>query len=327
MISPPAFWSDPDGARHPLARLLSPLSVIYTRIVAGKIRQVDPVRASIPVICAGNITLGGVGKTPFVQLLCQQLTDMGHTPFILMRGYGGTEKGPLRVRISHTAQEVGDEARMHAQSFPVIISGDRPAGAQLAAREGASIIVMDDGFQNPSLHKDLAFVLIDGTAGLGNGKVFPAGPLREEPTDAFTRAQAIVMVGETDEHRSVLPETDLPLLTARITSQIDGELKNQRLHAFSGIGRPEKFFSGLEKAGLTVPQKTPFADHHMFSAAEIARLKAAAAEDDALLVTTEKDYARLSADDAAGIHPIPAHMSVDQPDLLAQFLRSLPEPA
>ena len=322
----PDFWQRTEGAQI-TARLLSPLGALYAKVVAGKIAGTRSVRASIPVICAGNITMGGVGKTPFVALLANRLIDMGHAPFILMRGYGGQEKGPLRVTPAHTASDVGDEARMLADRLPVIISSDRPAGAELAALDGASVIVMDDGFQNPGLAKDLSFVLIDGEAGLGNGHVFPAGPLREHPEAALKRAQAVVIVGGDGD--TPLPENpdNLPVLHATLQSVIHEALKGTKAHAFSGIGRPEKFFRQLSASGVNLLKEQGFPDHHAYAPHEIAKLKDAAHKDGAMLLTTEKDMARLSPAEAEGITVIRADMTIDNPALLGDLLaRAAGEP-
>ena len=318
MPKAPDFWQRTDGVQI-TARLLGPLGGLYANAVARKIAKANPVRASVPVICAGNITMGGVGKTPFVSLLADRLIDRGHAPFILMRGYGGREKGPLRVTPAHTAADVGDEARMLADRLPVIVSSDRPAGVELAVLDGASVIVMDDGFQNPSLAKDLSFVLVDGQAGLGNGRVFPAGPLRERPEDALARAQAVVIVGGDS---SFLPEVPkgLPVLRARLRSVIPQPLEGARAHAFSGIGRPEKFFEQLSTFGVNLLKENGFPDHHPYSGDEIAKLKDAAEKDGAMLLTTEKDMARLSSAEAEGITVIRAEMTIENNTLLEDLL-------
>lgn len=328
MMRAPTFWYGQGANAHPFALLLAPLGSVYARLVAQKIAKASPTKIGIPVICAGNVTLGGVGKTPFVDLLAQRLSDMGHTPFILMRGYGGKLKGPMRVRADHTARDVGDEACMLARHHPVIISSDRPAGASLAVSQGATVLVMDDGFQNPSLHKDFSFILIDGGVGLGNGRIFPAGPLREDPDAAFRRADSVVIVNPREETTppATIPK-QLPCITAFLNAQIPANLQGLSVHAFSGIGRPDKFFLDLEKNGLLLRKRTPFADHHHFSPQEIERLKRDAKADNALLVTTEKDSARLSPEEAEGIEVILARMGVDDPALLDKLLKkTLGEP-
>lgn len=321
MISAPAFWTTPEGARHPLAWLLRPVAALYAMAVRRKLHRADRASAGVPVICVGNVTLGGVGKTPFTDFLVRMLSDAGETPFILMRGYGGQATGPLRVTPEHDAATVGDEARMLARHWPVIVSRDRPAGAALAVREGASVIVMDDGFQNPSLAKDFSFVLIDLETGFGNGLVFPAGPLRERPNDAFARAGAVVLVSNGAPTTAPLPMVpSQPLFRAELRTRVPEALKGAKAHAFSGIGRPEKFFRGLEDGGVDLGRTTSFPDHHAFSETEIGKLKQAALEEGAMLLTTEKDLARLPADLAQDISAVPATLSVEASDRLRDLV-------
>ncbi len=321
MRHPPSFWQGPDGRRHPLARLLRPLSWIYGAVVARKLAQAQPTKVGCPVICIGNLTMGGVGKTPFADSLARLVTEMGYTPHLLLRGYGGHEQGPLRMTDAHTANAVGDEACMLAQQWPVWVAKDRAQGAQAAAAAGADVILMDDGFQNPSVYKDFSFVLIDKTAGLGNGLVFPAGPLREVPDAGVARADALVLVGDGDAALPTFP-SDKRVFDAHI--QIDtAAIPSGPLVAFAGIGRPQKFFDSLTEAGANIAHTEPFADHHPYSPSEINCIKAKAASLGAQLVTTEKDFARLSPADAEGITSIPARMALSPQDGLKATLTQI----
>lgn len=323
MMAAPAFWSDGRGTYHPLALLLAPLGWLYGEVVAQKLARAQPAPGPIPTICVGNVSLGGVGKTPFSDLLAARLTALGARPAILLRGYGGKLKGPLTVLPEHAASDVGDEALMLAARWPVIVAADRAAGVQWAAATGANVVIMDDGFQNPYVHKDLAFLLIDAQAGLGNGRIFPAGPLREAPRRAFARADAVVMVesGPASES-SFAPPEDLAAatFTARLGCVFDAALLDGVVHAFSGIGRPQKFFDDLARRGAIVARTTGFPDHHVFSAQEMAALRAAAAEAGAILATTEKDFARLPEAMRDGVHMVPARMEVDDPAQLDALL-------
>ncbi|ADM10668.1 putative tetraacyldisaccharide 4'-kinase [Parvularcula bermudensis HTCC2503] len=292
-MKPPSFWQTPEGRPHPLARALLPISKVYAARVAAKIARHRPYLAGIPVICVGNVTLGGVGKTPFTASLAHRLKRRGRSPMILMRGYGGRLKGPVRVTSTHEAAEVGDEAVMLSRDWPVIIAADRPAGARLAVEAGADVIVMDDGFQNPSLRKDLSFLVVDAAAGLGNGLVFPAGPLREAAGAAMARADALVMVGDGPVP-DALGEMTAPVLRARLRAIVPETLIGQRALAFCGIGRPQKFFDDLARQGVDLVATRAFADHHPYTQNDIAQLSSAAAAEEALLVTTRKDRARLS---------------------------------
>ena len=292
----PEFWRR-DGLP---AQLLTPLGLAYH--LAGAIRRAvtTPWRGPLPVICVGNLVAGGAGKTPVTLSLLAVLADGGLKPAALTRGYRGTAAGPLRVDPArHDAATVGDEALLLAAAAPTWVARDRAAGAKAAAAAGADIIVMDDGFQNPGLHKDLSLVVIDGGYGLGNGRVMPAGPLRETPASGFARADALVILGDA---KAAIGETEknlagrLPVLRAALIP-VEGaptdSLKGRRVFAFAGIARPEKFFRTLRTLGAEVVGTEAFADHQPFSPATITRLRAAAAAAGAQLVTTAKDARRL----------------------------------
>ena len=289
MMRAPEFWDHKHGSMAaPLTRgLLTPFS--WLMILAGRARQrrVTPVRAPVPVICLGNVTLGGTGKTPLALALVACLYEKMQNPFFLSRGYGGKLRGPVMVDPArHSARDVGDEALLLAKAAPTIIAHDRVAGAQMAAAKGAGVIIMDDGFQNPHLAKDLSFLVMDAH-GLGNGRVFPAGPLREPVNDALARADAIIFMGDG----KIKLSTDVPVLRATL---INPEAPPAGpLLAFAGIGRPQKFFAALRAHGAELVQEIAFADHHAFSATEITRLQSWAAAENAHLVTTDKDYVRL----------------------------------
>src|SRR4051794_32272047 len=189
----PDFWWRPPAAR---AVMLSPLAAVYGAVAAARLRQSGS-DSGIPVLCVGNLTLGGAGKTPTALAMAQWLHEAGLKPFFLTRGYGGQAAGPLRVDLTrHTAAAIGDEAVLLARAAPTIVSRDRPAGAALANDSGANCIVMDDGFQNPSLRKTFSLIVADGGRGVGNGRVFPAGPLRAPLGAQLARVDALLVLGE-----------------------------------------------------------------------------------------------------------------------------------
>ena len=299
----PEFWRH-DG---PLARLLSPLGLCYH--LAGVVRRaaVTPWRAPAPVICVGNLVAGGAGKTPVVLSLLAMLDRRGLNPAALTRGYGGTAAGPLRVDPErHDAAEVGDEALLLAAAAPTWLGRDRAAAAEAAVAEGADILVMDDGFQNPGLAKDLSLLVIDGAYGLGNRWVMPAGPLRETAASGLARADAVVVLGEGGEAIA----TDLPVLRGRLAPR-ERSLAGQKVYAFAGIGRPEKFFQSLSDLGAELAGREAFADHRPYDAATLERLRRAAGGAGAKLVTTAKDAVRLG-------RPRPADIAVLEVDLAWQ---------
>ncbi|WP_300532255.1 tetraacyldisaccharide 4'-kinase [Maricaulis sp.] len=323
----PAFWTVSEGREAaPLVRaLLSPLAAIYAWAGARRLRTAPSRQLPVPVICVGNLTLGGTGKTPVAQYLLQRLKTLGAAPFALSRGYGGSEKGPLRVDPAHHgAAEVGDEPLLLAQAAAAIISRDRPAGGELAVSEGASVIVMDDGHQNPSLAKTLSILVVDGQTGWGNGRVFPAGPLREPVAAGLSRADAVIVMmpdGErAPDYRGLgLDELEIPVLHAWLKASApppDGPLI-----AFAGIGRPEKFYDALSAAGGNIIDTCSFGDHHAFGEGELKYMFALAARHGAELVTTEKDWVRLPRHARERIACWPVEAAFAQPAVLDGLLQ------
>jgi tetraacyldisaccharide 4'-kinase len=250
------------------------------------------------VICVGNPTVGGAGKTPTAIAIARLLIAAGEQPMFLTRGYGGRLAGPVVVEATHSAIQVGDEPLLLRRVAPTIVAHNRVAGAKLAREKGASVVVMDDGFQNPSLAKDFSFLVIDGTRRLGNGRVIPAGPLRAPLAPQFARAGAIVVVGAgPDDLPSDIPAS-VPVFHAVLEPDADTvtSLAGKKVLAFAGIGDPEKFFATLNAAGIDAPDRRAFPDHHRYTGVEAAALIADADRGDLTLLTTEKDLARMTGD-------------------------------
>ena len=295
----PMFW-DADTP-SPLPRLLTPVSALYGAVAARRMADAGE-HADVPVICIGNFTAGGAGKTPAVLAVARALTEAGERPFFLSRGYGRRLAGPVRVSPEHRAEEVGDEPLLLAREAPAIVSRDRPAGARLAVEQGASAIVMDDGLQNPSLHKDLSIAVVDGFAGLGNGRVIPAGPLRAPMDAQWPRVRALAVVGSGAAGEAVAREAaarGVPALRARLVpdAAIAARLKGVGVLALSGIARPEKFAESLGACLAHVEEVRIFPDHHVFTSRELAQVGADAARRRLTVVTTEKDAARIGRTD------------------------------
>jgi tetraacyldisaccharide 4'-kinase len=300
----PEFWK----SRGLAALLLRPLGVLYGRSVARKAHAADPYRASVPVICVGNLTAGGSGKTPVAMAVAKILIARGEKTFFLTRGYGGSAAGPVVVA-GQSAAVVGDEALLLARMAPAIVARDRAAGAKLAVAQGATVIVMDDGHQNFSLAKTVSLVVVDG---FGNGLMIPAGPLREKLAQGLARADAVIAMNDDP-----LPGFSGPVIRARLVA--DGAaFAGKRVFAFAGIGRPEKFVASLKETGAIVTGAQFFADHHPYSGAQIARLRTQAG--DAMLVTTEKDFLRLDTDLRKNIAVLPVQAVFDKPQLLDSLL-------
>jgi len=294
----PAFWHRPPSL---LSRLLAPLGAIYGAVAARRMAR-PGASANVPVICVGNYHVGGAGKTPTTVALVALLRDLGEQPFVVSRGYGGSLQGPIRVDVnSHKAADVGDEPLMMAATMPVIVARDRAAGAELARVQRASVVVLDDGFQNPALSKDASLIVIDSVRGTGNGAVFPAGPLRAPLAAQIARTDALVVIGAgraADGVAAALTKRNAPVLRGQLVPDDASVtlLRGQRVLAFAGIGDPGRFFATLSSSGVEVVGTRVFDDHHPYTPDDIARLVAEAAAKSLLLVTTAKDMARILSD-------------------------------
>jgi tetraacyldisaccharide 4'-kinase len=273
-VRDPAFWWRKAGLA---SALLAPVGVVYGGIAASRMAR-PGASAGVPVICIGNFTLGGSGKTPAVLAIARMLQAAGERVFCLSRGYGGSLKGPQQVdpHVDHAGQ-VGDEALLLAHVAPTIVSRNRVTGAKAARDAGATIVLMDDGLQNPSLAKDVSIAVVDGRRGVGNGKIFPAGPLRA-PLDAqLSRTEALLVVGAVSGAAGVIAAArSKPVLHATFAADQAAvrALAGKRVLAFAGIGDPEKFFATVAQAGIDTAKRIAFADHHCFSAEEAASLVA-----------------------------------------------------
>lgn len=304
-LKEPGWWYRADGGGLAV-RLLRPAARAYGAIAEARFRRHQPYRSSLPVICIGNFTAGGTGKTPLTRLVLEHLISLGERPVCLSRGYGGSLAGPVWVEPGrHRADEVGDEPLLLARSAPVVVSRDRVQGAQAieAAEPKATVIVMDDGLQNPSLAKDLSIAVVDANRGMGNGHVIPAGPLRAPLRFQIGLVDCIVVNGRS-EPQPAGDETVLERLKRRFPGPVlraepqpDGDvtaLAGAKVAAFAGIANPRRFFRLLGDIGAEIVHTASFADHHEITDAEAEALMAAARRLDAKLITTEKDAARLA---------------------------------
>ena len=312
----PRFWWRKAGL---LSTLLSPLAALYGTIAARRMTR-SGARAGVPVICIGNVTLGGAGKTPTAIAVAQMLSAAGERVFFLTRGYGGREAGPKLVDASaDTAADVGDEALLLARVASTILARDRVGGAALARAQGASVIIMDDGLQNGAIEKDFSLAVIDARRGIGNGCVFPAGPLRAPLAVQLARVDALLVVGDGDSGADVAADIGArgrPVWRGRLVPHPEsaGAITRAVL-AFAGIGDPDKFFATAEAVGINVAARRIFPDHHRFTTEEAAKLLMAADSEALALLTTEKDRARMTGDPAlAGLmqraHVLPVTMQI-----------------
>ena len=313
----PDFWFRTSSSA---ATLLAPAAALYD--MAGRISRAAASRQHVDakIICIGNLVAGGAGKTP-VALAIAKLLGTKNIAF-LTRGYGGREAGPLLVNTStHAARDVGDEALLLARMAPTWVSRDRPKGARAAVRRGARTMIMDDGFQNPSLTKNLSILVVDGGTGFGNGRVIPAGPLRETVARGLSRADAVVLVGEDISGVQEAVGNRVPLFRARLVPTADAQaLAGRRVVAFAGIGRPQKFFDTLAELGCEILAQYGFADHKPYRPEQIMAICEEAAALEAIPVTTEKDLVRLPPEAQGMVRTVPVTLEWDDLTLITDFL-------
>ncbi|MTI00593.1 tetraacyldisaccharide 4'-kinase [Roseibium sp. RKSG952] len=332
MKSAPSFWWKSTPGLW--SRLLAPVGFVYGTITAWRMFQPHKARSKVPVICIGNFVVGGTGKTPFSIKLAELLIQHGKRPAFLLRGYGGTERGPLLVDPEkHHAGQVGDEALLLAGIAPTVISADRVQGAAQLEKRGPDIILMDDGFQNPSLFKTLSIVLVDRHVGTGNGRCVPAGPLRAPLSRQILKADSLVVVGSPYSDAGAVSGTiglasklGLRVFHAQLVPK-SGPVLEGRYIAFAGIGRPQKFFATLEERGVDVVEQIAFPDHHAFSAKDAGHLITRSADTCARLITTSKDMMRLRGMTGDAFRKLlectdvfEVEMEIDAPEHLLQLI-------
>lgn len=317
----PKFWKK----RNLLSDLLLPFSWIYGAATALRIKMGKPYIADCPVICVGNLTAGGTGKTPVSLSIAKIVQDMGKNPFFITRGYGGKLKNIIVNSKIHTAVESGDEPLLLAASAPTAVNPDRAAAARLACSSGADMLIMDDGFQNPGLYKNLSFLVFDGSYGIGNGRTIPAGPLRESLVKGIQRAQAVIILGED---KVEIAEKIKSVATSQIrlfygkTTAIPPKTKDRAILAFAGIGHPEKFYQSLSDCGLTIAQQVDFPDHHFYRREELQNLIDKARNENLDLYTTSKDYVKIPVDLRHQFHVLEVKIEWQNQLEFANFLKN-----
>ncbi|MEM7488339.1 MAG: tetraacyldisaccharide 4'-kinase [Pseudomonadota bacterium] len=310
----PGFWSRPGSlASH----ALRPLGALYARATARRVAR-PGARMGVPVICVGNLTAGGTGKTPMAMWLAERVPGA----HVVSRGHGGSLDGPVRVDPQvHDAGQVGDEPLLLAALTPTWVAVDRAAGARAAEAAGARAIVLDDGFQNPDPAKDLSIVVVDAGTGFGNGRVIPAGPLREPVTAGLARADMVLTVGSAAEQARLALPGGVPRLRGRLAPLATGmPWAGLPVFAFAGIGRPEKFFDTLRDLGVDLRGTEALSDHQPLTSALLKRLGDKAARLSAQPVTTEKDAVRLPADLRGRVLTLPVRLEIEDDAVLSAAL-------
>lgn len=316
----PDFWQA-DGF---WAKALSPLSLLWRAGAGIRAMKTTMRHPGCKVFCVGNFTIGGAGKTPTAIALYHTLHHMGINAHFLSRGYGGREIGPHRVDpATDTASDVGDEPLLLAHTATTWVSRDRGMGAETARNAGADAIIMDDGLQNPSVIKDCSFAVVDSGFGIGNGRVIPAGPMRETLEQGLAKVHAIILIGDGNPPFLANLPASVPVLRARVVPCNGVEFDGRRVLAFAGIARPAKFHDSLRTVGANIVATVDFADHHPFRPNELADLRQRAAALNADLVTTEKDLMRLPVAARNGISTLGIKLEFEAPDQLEKIIKAV----
>lgn len=325
MRAPVGWWLDEADL---LCRALKPIGTLYGALTAARMKRAGT-RADIPVICIGNFVAGGAGKTPTALAIGKMLQAQGARIAFLSRGYGGALASTTPVQVDpahHRAADVGDEPILLARLAPTFVCTDRVAGARAAAQAGASIVLLDDGLQNPALAKDVSFAVVDGEAGLGNGLCVPAGPLRAPLEAQWPFVDGLIIIGKGARGEALAAQAHARgkfVVHGTLVPDNAHEIQNKKLHAFAGIGRPEKFFTYLRDLGGHVTTTQAFADHHTYTADELEQIRRRAdtnTQEPGVIVTTEKDAIRIPDGALPGLVVLRVKLTFDAPEQLAELI-------
>ncbi len=324
MLKAPKFWYSKNDSF--LSTILYPASLIYRFVGKIYISLNKPNKSEIPVICIGNLVVGGAGKTPVALKISEILKFSGYNPHFLTRGYAGKIKDNIKVHDGHSAEEVGDESLILSEVAPTWIGSNRIRSSKLAKKNNADCIIMDDGFQNPTIKKDFSIIVIDGKQGFGNKRVLPSGPLRESIRRGLKRADAIILVGEDKLNIKKFLSVSIPFFNATFDVSKNKEIfKGKNVTAFAGIAYPTKFFDTLKEQGAKILKKINFPDHYIYTENDLLKLVEIANNNQSILVTTKKDYVRIPKNYKKIVHKLDGEIILDEEENLRIILNNVLE--
>ena len=324
MLKAPKFWYLKKDSF--LSNSLYPLSLIFR--LGTKIRNIisSEKHSKLPVICVGNIVIGGAGKTPVALKIGNMLKESGYNPHFVSKGYGGLEKNNTLVKDWHSPNSVGDESLLLSEIAPTWIGIDRNRSFKLASDNGADCIVMDDGFQNPTLQKDFSIIVINGEQGFGNKRVIPSGPLRESINRGLSRTNLVITIGDISESVKDKIPKHIPIIEANFKIKEDDlMLKGQKVTAFAGIAYPEKFFNSLKLLKANIVDEISYSDHHIYSENDLLYLAEIANKNNSILVSTKKDIVRIPKSFRSLVRTIDGFIQLNDEKLLLEILSNLIE--
>jgi len=329
MIKTPIFWYDKSFFSKLKAYLLIPLSIIWIIVSRIKVILSHPYKSKLKVVCIGNLTIGGTGKTPFAINVFKLLKNMGHNPAFLTRGYSGGNHGPLEVKTNHTHFEIGDEALLLSNVGTTIVSKNRSSGAKFIENDDRNfnVIIMDDGLQNNQLHKDINILLIDKNRIFGNEYCIPAGPLRESISYGIKKINTIILTGHNEENFNLNYKIikNIPVFNSKIVIENLPKIKKNDVLAFCGLANPLKFYKTLEENKFNVIKTRSFPDHHKYTNEDISNLEKDAKKEKLQLITTQKDYVKIESKNKNLINVLPINLILAKKDeaKFKSFLKDL----
>ena len=324
MLKAPKFWYLKKDTY--LSNSLYPFSLLFRLGTKLRIILSQKKNAELPIICIGNIVVGGAGKTPVSLKIGKMLRQAGYSPHFVSKGYSGIEKNNTLVQKWHSPKSVGDESILLSEVAPTWIGFDRNKSFNLAKEKGADCIIMDDGFQNPTIQKDFSIIVINEEQEFGNKRVMPSGPLRESITRGLSRTNLIIVIGTISKEIKTKIPIHIPVINASFAISDENKIfKGQKITAFAGIAYPEKFFTSLAEQGARIVKEVIYPDHHIYHENDLLNLAEIANKTQSILVSTQKDFVRIPKSYRSLVNTLEGEIVFDNEELLLEILSNVVE--